>query len=114
MEEKTLLKISLLVCLAGLLGLYFVSSGMNPAVSSNLDSVENEEEVMVKGVLSKVTDTDKVAFLEVSNEKIETVTVVLFKDSEINLVEGDYVEILGTVEEWKGDKEIIGNKVVKK
>jgi len=38
----------------------------------------------------------------------------LFKDSEIFLEEGDYVEVTGTVEDYNGKKEVIANKVVKK
>jgi len=30
------------------------------------------------------------------------------------LIGGDYVEVSGTVEDYEGKKEIIGNKVVKK
>ena len=40
--------------------------------------------------------------------------MVLFKESNLNLQQGDYVEITGTVEDYEGQKEIIGSKVVKK
>lgn len=115
MEEKTLLRISLLVALIGLLLLYFFSLELELNTVSNLEDVKKGDKVKVKGVLGKFVEKEKVAFLEVWNEKIEKVNVVLFKDEEkLNLKEGDYVEIEGTVEEYQGQKEVIGNKIVKK
>lgn len=114
MEEKTLLKVSLVVGLLGIMFLYFVSSGIDLETIDGLEDVEAEEEVKVNGVLGRVTETEKVIFLEVLNEKVEKIDVVLFKEGEISLSEGDYVEILGTVEEYNGEKEVIGNKVVKR
>lgn len=114
MEEKTLLKVSLVVGLLGALLLYFISSGIDLEAVKGLGGIMEEEEIKINGIVGKVVEKEKVAFLEVLNEKIEKVNVVLFKDEKISLSEGDYVEILGTVEEYEGKKEVIGNKVVKK
>ncbi len=114
MEEKTLLKVSLIVVLLGITALYLVSSKIDLNVIESLDGIEEEAEVKISGVLGRVTETDKVIFLEIFNQKIEETEVVLFKDGEIDLSEGDYVEISGTVEDYLGKKEVIGNKVVKK
>ena len=114
MQEKTLLKISLFVSLGGLLLLYYLSSGVNLDAITGIEEVEENKEVLVRGKLGKVKELDKVAFLEIWREKIMKTPVVLFKDSNISLKPGDYVEITGTVEDYQGKKEIIGNKVVKK
>ena len=114
MQEKTLLKISLFVSLGGLLLLYYLSSGVNLDAITGIEEVEENKEVLVRGKLGKVKELDKVAFLEIWREKIMKTSVVLFKDSNISLKPGDYVEITGTVEDYQGKKEIIGNKVVKK
>lgn len=114
MEEKTLVKVSLIVGLLGVLLLHFISSGMELKAVNGLEEFEEEEEVKIAGVVGKAVEKDEVVFLDILNEKIEKVDVVLFKDKNISLSEGDYVEISGTVEEYKGEKEVIGNKVVKK
>ncbi|MFH1682262.1 MAG: OB-fold nucleic acid binding domain-containing protein [Candidatus Woesearchaeota archaeon] len=114
MEEKNLLKIAIFVSLTGLLLLFFLSSwtGLDPVAS--LEGIAEEEEVLVAGVVGKVSDQETVLFLEILNEKVEKTEVVLFKEEDVFLSEGDYVEITGTVEDYEGKKEIIANKVVKK
>ncbi len=114
MEERLLLKIALGVSLIGVLILYFLSAEISLSRIENIETIEPEEEVEVRGKIGKISEQEKVAFLEIWNEKIEKVKVVLFKEGDIDLKEGDYVEITGTVEEYQGEKELIGNKVVKK
>lgn len=114
MEEKTLLKLSLIISLSGLVLLYFLSSGIDLEAVPGIEEVEENSEITVRGNLGKVTQLDTVAFLELWQEKIVKTTVVLFKDQNISLQAGDYVEISGTVEDYEGKKEVIGNKVVKK
>jgi len=52
-----------------------------------------------------------VAFLDVAQEEVKSVTVVLFKDSDIEISEGDIVEVEGSIEDYLGKREIIGNRV---
>lgn len=70
-------------------------------------------DVTIKGEILSINDIGNLAFLTVAQEKIETVDVILFKDSPLVLEEGDNVVISGSVEEYKGELEIIGNKVIK-
>ena len=114
MEENTLKKVSLLVAVLGLLGLWLIASEVDLGVVESIEGVPAGDEVLVKGFVSRVSDVEKVMFLEVENQKVEETTIVLFKDSEIFLEEGDYVEVTGTVEDYNGKKEVIANKVVKK
>ena len=114
MEEKTLKKVSLLVAVLGLLGLWLIASEVDFSFVESIEGIPDGDEVLVKGFVSRVSDVEKVMFLEVENQKVEETTIVLFKDSEIFLEEGDYVEVTGTVEDYEGKKEVIANKVVKK
>ncbi|MFC1801035.1 OB-fold nucleic acid binding domain-containing protein [Nanoarchaeota archaeon] len=113
MKEKSLFKISLMGAVLGIFILYIVSLqlGVDEVRINELDEVEDEENVKIRGVISRVSNQDKVAFLEVAQEEVETVTVVLFKDENVSLSEGDFVEIEGSVETYLGEKEIIGNRV---
>ena len=61
-----------------------------------------------------MSQQDRVAFIELQGERVETIDVFLFADEDVYLQEGDYVEITGTVEEYQGKKEVIASKIVKK
>jgi len=113
MRERSLFKISLIGGIVGVVILYLVASelALDKSLISKIDGVPEGNEVLVQGVVERVTNTEKVAFLEVAQEEVKSVTVVLFKDSDIELSAGDVVEIEGTVEDYEGKKEIIGNKV---
>ena len=113
MKERVLFKISLIGAVLGVLILYLVSlqSGLDESLISELGNFDDEDDVKIVGVVTRVTEKEKVAFLEVAQEEVKSITVVLFKDENISLVEGDYVEIEGSLETYRGEKEIIGNKV---
>ena len=114
MEEKTILKISLVLVLIGLVFLYFYSSQLNLTAVQNYDNLELEEEVKLLGTVNRVSQSDKVIFLELQAQKKENLDVIVFLDSNILVQEGDYLELTGTVEEYNGKKEIIASKIIVK
>lgn len=114
MKEKTILKISLVIALLGLSFLFLYAEELDLNVVENVDTVELEEEVKLKGTVSRLTVKDKVAFIELEGKKVEKTDVILFNDEDLFLKEGDYVEIEGTVEEYNDKREVIANKVVLK
>ena len=114
MEEKTLLSASLIMVLLGLTFLYFYAEEVQIRAAQQLGNLPPEEEVRLQGVISRVSQQDRVAFIELQGERVETIDVVLFADEDVYLQEGDYVEITGTVEEYQGKKEVIASKIVKK
>ena len=113
MKEKTLLKIALICSLVGIVVLFFVSEkiSISQVDLDRIDEMDIGTDVKIIGRIERATDTEKVMFLEIGQEKIEKVTVILFKDSDISLKEGDYVEITGEIEDYNGKREIIANKV---
>jgi len=113
-NEKTLLKVAIFVSIIGLILLFFFTEEIKLVPTGNFDELKVEEEVMVQGRVSKVSQMEKVAFLEVDNEKVEKTKVILFKDHDVWLKAGDYVEVIGTVEEYENEMEIIANKVTVK
>lgn len=114
MKEKTLLKISLLLVFLGLVLIYFYVDSFNFKAVESYQQLQPEEQVKLTGVVKRVTSTQNVTFLELAAQKEETVTVVLFNQEEVLLKEGDYVELVGTVEDYQGQREIIANEVVVK
>ena len=111
MKEKTLLKIALIFSLLGVAALFLLSEEieLEEKTLDKMTSADIGNIVKIKGVVTQVTDTNKTAFLKISQP--QDITVILFKDSEIKLETGDYVEIEGSVEEYEGKLEIIGSQV---
>jgi DNA/RNA endonuclease YhcR with UshA esterase domain len=114
MNEKQLIKISLTVTLLGLLTLFFYADNFNLRVIENVDQGKVEETVKIQGEITKLSFQDKVAFIEIEGQQVIKTEIVLFNDREIYLKEGDFVQIIGEVEEYNNKKEIIANKIVKK
>lgn len=109
MKENTLLKIALICTIVGLVVLYFISSKIE--IGDYKPSLLNKnvgENVRLQGRITKITQSDNVASVEISQEI--PITVVLFSGSN-DLKEGDIVEIMGKVQEYKGKEEIIADKI---
>ena len=114
MKERNLFKISLIGSVLGEIILWLASSqmGISEKMISQIDDVPEGDEILVRGVVTRYVEKERVAFIEVAQEEIKEVTVVLFKDSDLyDLSEGDYVEIEGSIEDYEGKREIIGNRV---
>lgn len=113
MKEKTLLKIALICTIVGLIVLYFISSNITiqEVDLSRIDETDIGDDIKLIGRVEKVSDVEKVMFLDVGQQKIESISVILFKDSDIAISEGDYVEIIGEIEEYEGERQVIANKV---
>lgn len=114
MQEKTLIKVSVLMVIVGLFFLFLYAEKVPLKPVQQLDSYKPEEKVLMTGTINRVSSKDKVTFLELEGERIETNDVIVFPDEELFLQQGDYVEISGTVEEYNGKKEVIASKIVKK
>ncbi len=109
MKETTLLKIALVCSLGGLILLYLISGEIDISESSveKINKGEIGEVVKVSGVISSATNIGNITFLTI--RKPEEVKVILFEG--LDLEEGQYVEIIGEVDEYKGEREVIGNAV---
>ena len=111
MKENTLLKIALICSLVGLVILYFISEKVeirdyNPTqLNKNVG-----DDVGIKGVITKISDKGNVVFVEVKQEY--PVSIVIFsQDNNLNLKNGDNVEVVGKVQEYNGKNEIITQKI---
>ncbi len=113
MKETTLLKIALCCAIVGLVVLFYFSEQIvvEEKVIEKITAMDIEKDVKIRGVVEKVNDLEKIAILSVSQPK--AITVVLFKDGDVNVDEGDFVYIEGTVEEFEGKLEIIADEIRK-
>ena len=113
MKEKLLLKIALIVSLIGITSLYLISSN----IEIDLKSIEKitfddiDKNVKVQGIVNDMFENDKVMIIDVVQPT--EITVVLFKrkNQSISISKGDNIEVIGKVDEYEGNLEIIGNRV---
>ena len=108
------MQVSLAVTVIGLFFLFFYAEEMEVLTPEKLDQLPLSKEVKLKGTISRLNVGEKATFITLEAERTETATVILFSEEDTALREGDYVEIVGTVEEYNGQKELLASKVVVK
>jgi len=106
MEDRTLLMISLICVFVGVSALFYIY------VTQDLEEVSSiethlDETVKIKGRVVKSDVRDEITFLEV--ERTSVVKVIFFEP--LNLEEDDYVSIIGDVDKYKGEYEILGKVI---
>ncbi len=115
MKEKSLLKIALICSLIGIFVLYLVSEkiSIDEIKIEDLENRDIGDNVKIVGRVEQISNLDKVAFLKIGQMKTENIDVILFKDRDIELRKGDYVEIIGEIDDYEGKRQLIAN-IVKK
>ncbi|HLC75242.1 MAG TPA: OB-fold nucleic acid binding domain-containing protein [Candidatus Nanoarchaeia archaeon] len=116
MDDRTLLKIALIGAVFGVVGLFVLSiyTDTDTGVIAQIEQLPEGKEVDVIGVVMRVADHGNVFFLTIGEQKIEDVQVVLFKSGNISIAPGDIVRVVGSIDEFQGEKQIIGNRVERK
>ncbi len=114
MQEKTILRIAVIVSILGLGFLFIYSSQLDLAAIEDLDAVGVKENVQLRGKINSVRVTEKATFLELEGEKVVNTDIILFPKENVFIKEGDYVEVFGLVEEYNGKKEVVASRIVVK
>jgi len=117
MKESTLLKISIIITFIGIAFLYILTDNIEVA-EKTIDKItieDADEYVKLAGIISRITETEKVYFMEMTQP--QTISIIVFKgkdnETELNLQKGNSVEIIGKIDEYEGKMNIIGNRVRK-
>lgn len=114
MKEITLLKAAIITILAGFAILLYSLSIQSASPSQKQDySTSFPRQTIIRGTINDINLNDKTLFLTILGERIEPATVILFNSKKIELKEGDYVEITGTIESYNGKQEIVADRVTK-
>ena len=111
MKESTLLKIALICSLAGLFILYFISIRIEPKdYKPDITSKNVGENVKLTGKIEKIREAQGAVFVDIIEQS--PLTVVAFgEDNNLKLKKGDNIEVIGEIQEYKGKKEIIAQKI---
>ncbi len=109
MEDKTLLKIALLSSLTGIIILFLILE-FSDIELVNINEISDEhmdEKIRIQGRITRITHIGETTFIEISQEC--TIKGVVFDN--ISLKENMFVEIIGTVDEYNGEKEMIIDEI---
>ena len=109
MKEKALLRIAIISSLVGVFLLYIISENISLDESA-ISKIENEDigdDVKVKGVIKDVFNGEKVSIITITQPS--EMKIILYDNVSVN--SGDYIEVVGEIDEYNGNKEIIGNRV---
>ena len=111
MEESRLLKIALSFSLFGLVVLFFLTN--NPKIEESkpeeLINLEEDTIVRLRGVITDIEDSGKVMNINIAQP--QKIQVMLFKEANLSLQKGDFVEVKGELREYNGKKEIIATQL---
>jgi DNA/RNA endonuclease YhcR with UshA esterase domain len=111
MRDSTLFAVALSISLIGITVLFFISDELALEEVDHIDTLVPDQHVKITGRIISIRQNENVAFLTIAHENIEEIPIVLFKPRYLTLSEDQYVEIEGTVDEYEGKKQIIGNSV---
>ena len=113
MEEKTILRISLVIAMIGIILLLFITETIEikSYKIKDLTKKDIDKDVKIKGTITRVTETPGLFIFNIQDETGE-LTALLFKDEGINITENMQVEIQGTIQEYKDDIEIIVDQII--
>ena len=107
------MKIALIAGISGLVILFIMSSNIE-ITEKTIDKITKDnvgDQIKLNGVINKVAEINSTTFIELVQP--QKITVVVFKKDERNLSlsYGDYVEVIGKVEEYKDSFEVIAQRI---
>lgn len=112
MNEKTLLIVSLIGALIGLLILFYISEKIELPVLeiSSITRSQLDQNVKVQGYVTYFKETKGLYLFEVK-DSTGKIQAILFKDQPISLAKNDFIELEGSITEYKGKLEIQGKNL---
>ena len=109
MQDSTLLKIALITGLIGVFSLMIImfSTEIQEVNISEAKAMEEDNIIKITGTIERITTKEDFTIINLRKE--ESITVVMFEKIDLN--KGTKVEIEGKIQDYKGEKEIIAEKV---
>ena len=111
MEEKTLLKIAFIFSIVGVMALFLISENIRPQEmkTSEIRCTDAGKDIKIHGKVTGVDEKEDVVIITLAQE--ETIKLIAFRDGKLNLQKGQKIEAEGEVRDYKGNLEIIADKI---
>ena len=107
MKDSTLLKIALSISLLGILTILLISE-FTPLSLTNISDLQFKtlnQKVKVYGQITSITETPKIILFNLKDNTGE-ITILLFKKENVTLEKNQFIEVQGTLTEYKDKLEI--------
>ena len=113
MHEKTLEKISLIISIIGILIVLIISETYNlKTISISLiDESFIDKSVKVEGYITEVRSAKEIIVFNLKDSSDE-IKVIIFDNYDLPLFKGQKISVIGKIQQYKGDLEIIADEVV--
>jgi len=110
MKDSVILATALVTGVVGVIVLYFLSSNIEIQTSgiSQVKQLEENSEVRLKGEVVSITSMANLTIITIMRP--EAIEVVVFQ--KINLSEGEFIDVIGKIGEFRGEKQVIADKLV--
>jgi hypothetical protein len=111
MQERTLLRISLITTAIGIILLYILSQYSQPEQVQpyTLTNSDLGNKVLVQGNIGSIKQYGNTTIIKVStNDQIQ---VVHFQPLKFSLNKNEQIEIIGTVQKHKGEYQLISDEI---
>lgn len=108
-SDTLLLRVSLVVSVVGVIGLSIIYSVAQPSLRSldEIQQLENYEEVRVEGTIIAVRTTSERTLITLES----SCNLIVVSEKPVVLQEGWRVMVTGTVDEYKGERQIKLNSI---
>ena len=113
LPEKVIIRLSLIVILFGLSGLYLISLYIEPEFT-NINDIDRSfagKVVKTGGIISKIFLSDS-STLFLTLEENKNLKIIEFNSEENKLAKQDKISLIGEVVLHKGELEIIAKKTI--
>lgn len=107
MKERTLLKTALICTILGIFVLYILTENIKLEETPIHKAKLMENSIFrIKGTVERVINKEGLTIVTIS--KKESIDVVVFENFDAN--EGDFVDVVGEIKDYKGKKELIADE----
>lgn len=112
MNEKRLLKICLVTSILGIFLLLSIAEFSQPKYYQINDITEKQLDTQIKieGTITKTKDLPGLLLFDLK-DNTSKMTVVAFKDFQINLTKGENISVTGKIAEYNNVLEIIADEI---
>jgi RecJ-like exonuclease len=112
MNESTLLKLSFVFSILGILIILFISetSSIELYKISDITNENLDKNVKIIGTIRNIIDTPEILITNIEDDS-GTITIAIFKEENLVLEKHWQIEVIGKVTEYKDQLEIIADQV---
>ena len=114
MNDIKLLRIALVIGIAGIVALFFLSKAIQ-ADSISIGKITEQEigrKIMVEGIIESVAEKKSTVLFDIQEQDTpESISVILFGKSSQPFKKGSEVRVIGTVKDYNGKLEIVAEKI---